>query len=270
MKKLIPILLCLVLAISASAYVYDNADLYTDEEEAIIASEAEAVYAQSGLRCVILTDFGIGDITAELPEYTEGAVDMALLTIDMSAREFYLYQYNGEDGESAFRISTDESDDVLDGILPDMADGEYLLAALSYLEMTAEAFANEDVFTPAVTDDEYVYVEYPEYGCDVYEEPQGFDWEVLCMLVVGGAVVGGIVVLCVWLSYKKKVHGAIYPLGEYANLQMRETRDNYIHTTHTRVRISDSSSGSHHGGGGGFSGGSRGGGGGARMGGRKF
>lgn len=270
MKRLIPILLCFLLAISASAYVYDNADLYTDEEEAIITAEAEAVYVHSGLRCVIFTDFGIGDITAELPNYAEDATDMALLTIDMSEREFYLYQYNGEDGESAFRISTSESDDILDGILPEMADGEYLFAALTYLEMTADAFASVDTFAPAVTDDEYVYVEYPEYEYPSYEEPQDFDWEVFGMLLLGGAAVGGIAVLCVWLSYKKKLHGAIYPLGEYANLTMRESRDNYINTTRTRTRVSDSSN-SHHGGGGFSGGGSRGGGGGgARMGGRKF
>ena len=268
MRKLFMILFCLLLTFSASAYVYDYADLYTDAEEAQIAAEAQAVYENSGIRCVLLTDFGIGDITAGLPNYAEDAVDMALLTIDMSAREFYLYQYNGEDGESAFRISTFESDAILDGILPDMANGDYFLAALVYLEMTADAYTDAEVFDPAVTGDDYVYIEYPDpiYPTIYPTEPAGFDWDVFCMMLFMGAAVGGIVVLCVWLSYKKKVHGEIYPLGKYANLALVEQQDNYINTTHTRVRISDSSSN----GGARSGGGSRGGGGGARMGGRKF
>ncbi len=269
MKKLLPILFCFLFAVTASAaYIYDGADLYTDAEEVMFANEAAAVYENSGVFCVILTGHGIGDITAELPSYAGGAMDMALLTIDMTAREFYLYQYNAAEGESAFRISTAESDEILDGILPEMADGAYFQAALTYLELTEGAFGGEEVFDPAVTDEEYVYIEYPEYdypGYDYSEEPAGFAWDVLGTTLLVGVIAGGIAVLCVWLSYKRKVHGAIYPLGEFANLALREQRDNYTHTTRTRVRVSDSSShGSHHGGS------SRGGGGGARMGGRKF
>lgn len=272
MKRLLPILFCLLFAISASAYVYDFADLYTDEEEAQIFAEATTVYADSGILCVILTDHGIGDITAELPYYAEDALDMVLLTIDMTAREFYLYQYNAVEGESAFRISSIESDIILDGILPEMADGEYFFAALTYLELAEDAFTNVEVFDPIETGKDYEYIEYPDYGYPM--EPEGFLWDVFGTAVLIGAIVGGVVVLLVFLSYKRKVHGEIYPLGEFADLALHEQRDTYTHTTRTKVRVSDSSSssGGHHRSGGGFSGGGgfRSGGGGARMGGRKF
>ena len=274
MKKLFLILFCLLLAISASAaYVYDGADLYTDAEELMLSTEAATVYENSGIFCVLLTGHGIGDITAELPSYAGGMVDMALHTGDMTAREFYLYQYNAEDGESAFRISTAESDGILDGILPEMADGEYFQAALTYLELTENAFNASEVFSPSVTDEEYVYIEYPEDEYDreyTYSEDGGFAWEVLGTASLVGVIAGGIAVLCVWLSYKRKVHGTIYPLGEFANLALREQHDNYTHTTRTRVRVSDSSSGGGHSGGSRSSGGGFRGGGGARMGGRKF
>lgn len=285
MKKLLPILFCLLFALTASAaaYTYDNADLYTPDEETEIAAAAEQVYTNSGLYCVILTDHGIGDILAELPIYAGDAVDMALLTIDMSAREFYLYQYNAEEGESAFRISSVESDEILDGILPEMADGDYFNAALTYLEMTEKRFNNDEAFDPALTGDDYEYIEYPTYDYPSYDYPyeypyeaevnRGFPFEVIFMMAFVGAVAGGISVLCVWLSYKKKVHGATYPLGQFAKLDLIDSRDTFINTTKVVTRIPDppSNSGGHHrsggfrSGGGGFRGG-----GGARMGGRKF
>ena len=75
-----------------------------------------------------------------------------------------------------------------------------------------------------------------------------------------GFVVGGGAALAVFLLYKRKQHGEIYPLDRYAKLNLTLCQDRFIGSYVTRVRVSNSSSsGSRSGGGGGFSGGGRGG-----------
>lgn len=284
MRKSLLILLCLsLLTVSAFAvdlgYVYDDADLYTDDEEAKIIAAAEKVYGDSGLLCVIVTDNGMGDMLNMLPTLAGSAVDMALLTIDMSARQFDLYQYNAHEGESAFRISSSESDAILDGILPDMADGNYAAAALLFLQLAEESFTGAEVFDPAVPGDGYEYNEYysPEYMAPEHDYPYvteykpSFSISIVLMPLLVGLVAGGIAVLCVWGSYKKKVHGATYPLGQYAKLDLIDAKDTFITKNVVVTRIPDDPP-SHHGGsrGGGFRGGGGSRGGGARMGGRSF
>lgn len=257
MKKLIPIVMCLLLAISASAaYTYDYADLYTEAEEAEIATTAEEILQNSGLLCVIVTDYGIGDLKADLPSYAGGAEDMVLLAIDMSAREFDLYQYNAAAGESAFRISAAESDAILDGILPDMQNGAYRDAALIYLQDAEDAFCNSVWFDPDEVGEDYSYVSY---------EDDLSVWECILGSVFVGAIAGGITVLCVRGSYKRKIHGETYPLGQFVDFRLVEKTDTFLTKNVIITHIPDppSGGGSARGGGGSH-------GGGAHMGGRKF
>lgn len=258
MKKWIPIVLCLLFTVCASAaYTYDNADLFTASEEAEIAKAAEEILESSGVLCVILTDYGIGNINRSLPEYANGEEDMVLLAIDMSAREFDLYQYNSVSGDSAFRISTGESDAILDGILPEMKNGAYADAAMTFLRMTEEAFNNGVWFSPDDVGKDYDYVSYEE---DVSV------WDAVLGSMLVGAIAGGITVLCVRGAYKRKVHGDTYPLGQFVDFHLVENTDTFLTKSIIVTRIPDPPSGS-----GGGSGGHRtGGGGGARMGGRGF
>ncbi|MBQ5390720.1 MAG: TPM domain-containing protein [Clostridia bacterium] len=263
MKKSFLILLCaclLTVHVFAAdfGYVYDDADLYTDAEEAEILAAAERVYTSSGLLCVIVTDYGIGDMLSLLPVYAGSAEDMVLLTIDMSAREFDLYQYNAVDGESAFRISSSESDTILDGILPDMADGNYADAALLFVKLAEESFTNTAAFIPDQAGSDYEYKDYPYET----EYDPGFSPSTILMPLLVGLIAGGIAVLCVWGAYKRKVHGAIYPLGQFAKLDLIDSKDTFVTKNVVVTRIPDPPSHS--------GGGRSGGGGGARMGGRSF
>lgn len=262
MKRLVITLLfaaLLMVNISAFTYVYDTADLYDSDEETEISLAAEKVYTESGLLTVVVTDYGIYDMLGSLPYYSSGAEDMLLLSVDMQAREFEVYQYNATYGESAFRVSYSESESILDSIFPDMAGGYYADAALLFIGMSEEYFVNTDSFSPDSVGDGYEYIDYP------YEEEERSALEYLVMGLLGGAIAGGISVLCVWLSYKRKVHGDTYPLGQFADLSLTENKDTFITKNVIVTRIPDppQSSG---GGGGGF----RSGGGGARMGGRSF
>ncbi len=258
MKKLLMFLFSLILTVSIYAadfgYMYDGADLFNSDEEAYICDIAERVYDESGLLTVVLTDHGIdGDVLNNLYYYAGSATDMVMLTVDMSAREFDIYQYNAEYGESAFRVSYDESQDILDCVLGDMASGDYADAAVLFIEMAQEAYDNSDNFVSGEYDG-YEYVEYDE---------EGFLLGTILLSLGIGVVIGGISVLVVWLSYKRKVHGSIYPLSQYSKLNLTASKDNFVTKNVVVTRIPDPPSSS-----GGGGGGSRGGG--ARMGGRSF
>lgn len=263
MRKIVFALLAAFFLLTVSAlefeYVYDGADLYTDDEESSIALLAEEVYNASGLLTVVVTDYGIYDMLDSLPHYSGGAEDMLLLSVDMQEREFEIYQYNATVGEGAFRVSYNESESILDSIFPHMADGNYADAAIAFIELASEYFTNADGFDQGSVGDGYEYIDYPE------EEKSVIEYVVTGLLA--GAIIGGITVLCVFLSYKRKVHGDVYPLGQFADLKMIDNKDTFITKSVIVTRIPDPPSSS---GGGRSGGGFRGGGGGARMGGRSF
>lgn len=247
-------------------YIYDGADIFEDTEEERIERTAEEVYYDSGLLCVVVTDYGIGDMLGMLPAYAGSAVDMVMLTVDMSARKFDIYQYNAIEGESAFRISYSESENILDIIFDDMANGSYADAAVMFVNMSESAFSNDSDYVVGDYDG-YEYKEYIDY---TYVPQKNFSISIVVLPLIFGIAAGGISVLCVYLSYKKKVHGAIYPLSQYSNLNLTDSKDNFITKNVVVTHIPDppqNHGGGHHRGGG-FHGGSRGGG--AHMGGRKF
>lgn len=86
-----------------------------------------------------------------------------------------------------------------------------------------------------------------------------FPWYAVIAGLIGGVLVGGITVLCVFLSYRKKRHGVSYPLDRYAQMDLIDCQDRFVGSFVTRVRVQNSNAGGGRSGGrGGFSGGSRG------------
>ena len=63
-------------------------------------------------------------------------------------------------------------------------------------------------------------------------------------LLITSGVIGFIVALitCIVIiyKYKKKLKAPIYPIDKYAQLSLSDSRDNYITTTVTRVRVASS------------------------------
>lgn len=67
--------------------------------------------------------------------------------------------------------------------------------------------------------------------------------EIIFLLVASGIVslVAALVAcLIVIFRYKRKLKAPIYPVDKYARLVLSDSRDNYIGTTVTRVRIVES------------------------------
>ncbi len=259
MKKLLVVLFCTVLTFGVFAsdfcFVHDSADLLSDNEEALVSYASQKVYDNSGLLCVVLTDYGV-DVLNNLYDYAGDATDMLMLTVDMAKREFEIYQYNANEGEGAFCISYDESENILDSIFDDVASGNYADAALMFVEMAESAYVNAEHFVSGDYDG-YEYVEYEDLTF-------GDLWLGYLIMSLGtGVLVGAVSVLIVWLWYKRKVHGAIYPLSQYSKLNITASKDNFVSKNVIVTHIPDPPSSS------GSSGGSSGGGG-ARMGGRSF
>ena len=266
MKRIIvSLLLVCALLLSATAAdrqtVYDDASILTAKEAEDAASLYETIYAECGLLCVLVTGYDLGAMEADLPQYAGDAVDMVLLAVDMQARHFDLYQYNGVSGESAFRISAGESDQILDAVLDDMTDGDYASAAMTFGELSKTCFINEQSFVPNSGGEDYRYTSY-----DTPKEWTLGDFlRALLLPLVIGMALGGVAVAVVYASYSKKERGTAYPLDEYSTLNLTAREDRFVNKTVAVTRIPDppSSSGGGHGGG-------VGGGGGAHMGGRSF
>lgn len=77
----------------------------------------------------------------------------------------------------------------------------------------------------------------------------------IAAMAVSFFVAGGIAMLCVALSYRKRTHGEIYPLERYARLDLQLKSDRFVGSYITRVRIRSNNSGGGGGHGGGHSGG---------------
>ena len=258
-------------------YVVDDAELLTADEKADVEAYYDRIYTEDNLLLVFVTAYGKGDVLSALPDYAGGAVDaggatdMLLLYVDMDARHFDLYQYNGVSGESAFRVNSSETDTILDAVLNYAADGDWYGAALCFADEGLPAFTNDANF---VSGEDH----YGSEGYQEYKKPDGpVTWQYKLELIGGIAagvlpialLISLIVTLIVLASYKKKVRGAIYPLEAFTNVKMTASQDNFINKTLTVTTIhrdndSGGSSGGSSGGGGG------GGGGGGHMGGRSF
>ena len=59
--------------------------------------------------------------------------------------------------------------------------------------------------------------------------------------IFAGVLVAGIVAGCIIHTYKKKTKSAIYPLGRYANLDLKMRDDVYLGSLTTNRRIQNSS-----------------------------
>ncbi len=153
-------------------YVIDDAELLTADEKADVEAYYDRIYTEDHLLLVFVTAYGKGDVLSALPDYAGGAVDaggatdMLLLYVDMDARHFDLYQYNGVSGESAFRVNSSETDTILDAVLDYAADGEWYDAALCFADESLPAFTNDANF---ISGEDH----YGDEGYQKYEKPEG-------------------------------------------------------------------------------------------------
>ena len=278
MKKFKAILLMLCLCgglfgcIEASAetnYVYDQAELLTEEEEQELQSYAQTMKDTWKMNfMVVTTDNAEGKSSMEyaddfydmhFPEESEA--DGMLYLLDMDNREIYL-----STSGLAIRYLTDERvESVLDEAFEYVADGDYYGTFQAFFN-ASEKFLNE-----GIPKDQYNYdVETGEIDyyddSEEYSSPMRIDIYEFILSFFAGLLPAGITVLIVKASYRLKRRKDLeYDAYTDSEISLPVKSDRLINSFITQRRIVDddhdsgssgrssthsSSSGSSHGGGG--------------------
>lgn len=214
--------------------VQDKADLLTPEEERVVAGLQGRSPRDVKLFLITATRQLTEREVAALCGADQG-VNAAVLVVDRNTSGVYYYEmflFNRADKMMTYS----ESDAILDDpqVYRDLKNGRLAEGATRFFSLVSDEI-------------------------DEWHRQRPF-W--IAGVGIGvGLLIGGITVLCVFLSYRKKRHGESYPLSRYADLQLTESVDYFVGSFVTRVRVQSNSGGSGGGGGGGgggFSGGSRG------------
>ena len=242
MKKLLVLCLSLLLALAlflpvcaAKSTVYDRAGLLDEPEKVILTNTLAKTPAGYAFFVVTATQQMTSDEVIALCEIDRDT-DAVVLVIDSTGGGIYYYEmftYN--------RANDLFSDSDVDAILDDadvynnIKTGQLVEGICRFLTLSAEHLEAEEARIAARRARAPLYALFIGLGV--------------------GVVAGGVTALCVFLFYRRKLHGESYPLDRYASLTLTERQDRFVGSFVTRTRVQSSSSG---GGSGGVSGGSRG------------
>jgi uncharacterized membrane protein YgcG len=212
--------------------VYDSAGFFTAEEEIRLESmRGEDTHGVSFYLVTATVQMSASRVHSVCAIGEKSAV---VLVIDSTGTTYYyeMFTFNGADD----LFSDRDVDDILDAdsVYRNIKRGDLYEGCESFFGLCQQVIAKE------------------------IARQNAFPWPALIAGVIGGVLIGGITVLCVFLFYRKKRHGVSYPLDRYATLNLTEHRDLFVGSYVTRVRVQSNSSGGSSSGGGGFSGGSRG------------
>ena len=214
--------------------VYDSAGFFSDKEEQQLAEKQGG--DTHGVAFYLVTSTRQMSATRVHSVCAIGEKAAVVLVIDSTGGTYYyeMFTFNGAND----LFSNGDVEDILDAdsVYRNIKRGELYAGSANFFDLCQRVIAEE------------------------IARQNAFPWPALIAGVIGGVLIGGITVLCVFLSYRKKRHGASYPLDRYATLDLIEHQDRFVGSYVTRVRIQSNSSGGSRsgGGGGGFSGGSRG------------
>ena len=240
-----------LLTVSAAAYnvsVYDNAELFSDDEYSEIVSKAEDVSENGSWNILIMTvsgDPGQSVMSYADDNYeSENGVNASGVCIvlnpsnpDENEADVYLGTYG-----SAITLITDgRVNKFLDDVFPYYDDYQDANAVLTGLD-TLNGFINEGVYDDAAVvegsyDDNYDY--------DSEEQSGGFNISAAMILsaLVFAAAVSGITVGCIAGSYKFHAKQTANAYLDRGNLNMYRQKDVFLRETHTRTKIDSGSSG---------------------------
>jgi uncharacterized protein len=240
-------------------YIYDQAQLLTEEEAAELQALAVEMGGQRETAFIILTLNGtdgkdivqyVEDFYDEnAPGYDQPHGNTAILAIDMGERDIYLAGF-----KKAEQYLNDERLDIIrEQITPDLSAGHYFQAFSQFLNSSYEYMGQEptsgsDGYTDYGTGGGYV-------GQNSYETGTGgenifFQWwfQLIASLVVAGIVVS---IMAYRSGGRVSVNGQTYM--DHDKSRVIGQYDNFTHQTVTRQRKPSNNTRS--GGGGGITGG---------------
>lgn len=229
--------------------MFDEADLFTAEEEESLTREAEQLAKDLETEVVFLTyDDAEGkdaewytDDFCDAREFGYGGDEeksFVMLAIDMDNREVYVKT----GGSAIARVTDREIEYILDEIFRWMSEGSYYQAAEAFLEASRKAM-EEDIFSEASgpgNDDKEQAKKESVTASDIFIR-------LLISMLVGGAAVG-----LMLLGRKTGGKPGSAPYMASSPRVLRRS-DRYINTTVVKTRINtDNNSGHSSGGGGSF------------------
>lgn len=263
---LIGLMMFLLSGMSARAeepYVYDQADLLTDEEEEEIETLAEQYRERWNLNFLAVTtadDEGKSSMEYADDFYDErfpdvSAEDGVLYLINMDNREIYLSTY----GEVSRYLTDERIGVILDEAYEEIADGNYYGTFLTFFDET------EYYLEQGIPSDQYNYD--TETGeVDPYREPEGLTGIDFIIALVGALAAAGGTCGVILGKYQLKFEDFHYNAYTDAEVHLSVKEDRLINSfvTHRRIpknngsssgggsrsSIHTSSSGRSHGGGG--------------------
>ena len=219
-----------------SSRVLDRDDNLTSSDEMrIYDAVTDAEEATGVIFLIAVYDAGKGIPSGESAissfgfSYTTDDVVLLIIECDDFENYYEMFTY----GEAYDLISDRAVDRILDSseVYDNIKDGNLADGAVAFVKNTEKEIIRE-------------------LSGEIYFAPEDI-W-----LIVGISLAAGIIsVVIVIIIYKTKLKSPIYPLSQFADLELTESGDFFLGQTVTRTKISSSSSGS---GGSGGGGGSRG------------
>lgn len=275
--KILLMMLCLCVSLFAGFevsaeenYVYDQADLLTEDEELELQSRAEVMKDTWEMNFVVVTtDNAEGKTSMEYADdfydvhFPEGSEEDGMLyLLDMDNREIYL-----STSGLAIRYLTDgRVESVLDEAFECVADGDYYGTFRAFFD------ASENYLYEGIPDGQYNYdvntgeIDYYEEDSEEdYSSPMRIDVYEFVFAFFAGLIPALITVLIIKLTYRmQKRKDLEYDAYTDADISLTEKTDRLINTfiTHrviveddnddggSRSSVHTSSSGGSHGGGG--------------------
>ena len=189
----------------SSKAVYDRANIFTPEEEALIEAAADKCFPNKKASVYIVTDSSsrvsyFGDDFKQEYDVNKNAV--ILIITDNLNNNYDIYTY----GSCNRKMSFSEIDAILDD--PEIYDN------IKY------------EYDPA-----YAAIRFIELSADACETKVG---SAIILGIIFGITVSGITFGCVVYSYKKKSRSEKYPLERFANLELTMHEDNFAGSFVTR------------------------------------
>ncbi len=238
--------LCVVAPVSAAEIytprISDNANALTEQDETALLSAMSAAGEKAQIHFYVYTRDGrLGEgehedeIFRAFPNaYYEDSLVLVVEKNNSAGDGYYYWLYTYGDAYSL--LSDSECDELLDDshVYSNLKRGSILAGARRFISLSADMIA-ENRTAKARTAKTLLIV----------------------LPIVFGVAAGGVAVGVVVYKYKRKLKSAVYPLSNYATLNLTHAEDNYITSSVTRTRVASSSSGGRSGGGGGGSRGGR-------------
>lgn len=220
---------CSIGSLASTVRVYDSIGHLDTAERSALESKLAEAEAECGvaIRVYICDEYMLSERSVLRAVGMTIDDDVIILAVECVYGEYYyeLFAY----GEGDRYLSDSASEDILDSsvVYGNIKSGNLYEGALGFAEMSAD-YVNEGRFSSLVT--------------------------VIVVSVILALIAGGVFFGVTLYRYKKKLKSAVYPVSNYASLELLHSSDNFIGSYVTRTRVSSSSSR----GGGGGGGGSRG------------